>query len=115
MDEKQVFIEAESVVLEEVGDGVSRRLLGHDPEVMMTYVTFGRGSVGPIHHHPHRQVSYIVSGRFEVQIGNRRKVLKAGDSYLIPPNVMHGSVALEEGAIVDVFTPMRQDFLTPKD
>lgn len=115
MNEEQLFIEADKNALELVGEGVWRRLLGHDADVMMTYVAFRRGSVGAIHHHPHRQVSYVVSGQFEVQIGNRRKVLKSGDSYLVPPNVVHGSIALEDGALVDVFAPARHEFLSGKD
>lgn len=113
-DQDRVFIEADKTALEVAGEGVWRRLLGHDAELMMTYVTFRRGSVGALHHHPHRQVSYVVSGQFEVQIGDRRKVLKEGDGYLVPPDVLHGCVALEDGALVDVFTPRRDDFLQGK-
>lgn len=111
MKEEQVFIEADRAALEPVADGISRRLLGHDPELMMVFITFRQGAVGAIHQHPHRQVSYVVSGRFEVQIGEWRKVLKSGDSYFVPPNALHGSTALEDGALVDVFAPTREDFL----
>jgi quercetin dioxygenase-like cupin family protein len=53
----------------------------------------------------------VESGVFEVMIGNEKKVLKQGDVFLIPPSVDHGVVALEEGILVDSFTPMRADFI----
>lgn len=110
-----VFIQAEDCALVTVGEGVQRRILGYGPDLMMTYVTFKKGAVGTIHSHPHRQVSYIESGSFEVQIGGERQVLKAGDSYIVPSDVAHGAVALEDGVLVDVFAPARIEFLDAKD
>jgi quercetin dioxygenase-like cupin family protein len=82
---------------------------------MMTHVKFRKGAVGTVHHHPHRQVTYIERGSFEVFIGKETKVLKAGDCYFIPPYVNHGVVALEDSSLVDVFAPARTDFLQAKE
>jgi quercetin dioxygenase-like cupin family protein len=46
-----------------------------------------------------------------VQIGEMKKVLKAGDAFYIPPNSLHGVVCLEKGVLIDVFSPMREDFV----
>ena len=113
--ETQVFVRADETSLESVADGVQRRILGYDPNLMMTYVTFKKGSVGTVHHHPHLQVTYIESGTFEVKIGSNVTVLKAGDCFFVPPDVDHGVVAAEDGSLVDVFSPARADFLKPKD
>ena len=91
-----------------------RKILGYDKDLMMVSVEFKTGSVGPLHAHPHTQVTYIISGSFDVQIGDENKPLGAGDCYFIPPNVIHGVVAREDSALVDVFTPVREDFLAPK-
>lgn len=107
------FIDTASVQREVVGEGVTRTVLGHDPALMMTRVTFRQGAVGPIHRHPHRQVTYVESGSFEVLIGPDRRVLGAGECFFVPPSVDHGVVALEEGSLVDVFAPARMDFLRP--
>lgn len=107
------FFDTASAQPEIVGEGVTRTLLGHDPALMMTRVTFRRGSVGTIHRHPHRQVTYVESGSFEVLIGGDRRVLGAGGCFFVPPSVDHGVVALEEGSLVDVFAPARTDFLRP--
>lgn len=106
-----MFIEGESVQVEDLGGGVTRRLLAHDEQLMMVRVDFQTGSIGALHHHPHRQVAYVVAGRFEVEIGGEKRVLKAGDCYMPAPGVLHGVVALEPGTLIDVFTPRREDFL----
>jgi quercetin dioxygenase-like cupin family protein len=109
-----VFVESGKQTWETVGAGVQRQILGHDPQLMMVCVKFNRGSIGPVHKHPHRQVTFVGQGSFEVQIGSEKKVLKSGDCFFIPPDVDHGVVALEAGTLVDVFSPTREDFLASK-
>jgi len=53
----------------------------------------------------------VESGVFEITIADETKRLYAGDSFLVPSNALHGAVALEAGVLVDVFTPMRDDFV----
>jgi quercetin dioxygenase-like cupin family protein len=113
--EGELFLHAESITNESVGEGVGRKILGFDSDLMMARVTFTKGSVGPIHHHPHRQVTYVESGAFEVFIGKDKRVLKTGDCFFVPPHIDHGVVALEDGSLVDVFAPARADFLQVKD
>ena len=78
---------------------------------MTVQFDFEKGSVGYLHTHPHEQVGYVVSGRFEATVGSEKTIIEAGDTYYVPPNVEHGVVALEEGILIDVFTPQREDFL----
>jgi quercetin dioxygenase-like cupin family protein len=106
-----VYVFGKDIPWETVGDGVRRRILGYDDQLMLIYVDFKKGSIGPLHKHPHRQVTYIESGSFEVTIGGQKKVQRGGDCYFIPPNVEHGVVALEDSQLVDVFTPAREDIL----
>jgi len=94
-----------------VGDGVKRKVLSRGGKLMAVEVSFKKGAVGQMHSHPHEQISYIVSGVFEVNIDGDRKVLSPSDSYYVPPNVLHGVVALEDSVILDIFTPQREDFL----
>ena len=108
------FVEEKGIAWEDQGGGVRRKILGYDPDLMMTVVEFRRGSVGNLHRHPHRQVSFVRSGSFEVQVGAEKHVLKTGDCFFIPPDVEHGVLALEDSCLVDVFTPAREDFLAPK-
>jgi len=105
------LISANDIEWDNVGDGVERKILGHDDEVMMVLVRFKKDAVGSLHHHVHRQISYIAEGSFEVTIDGEAKVLRKGDCYFVAPDLVHGVVALEDGLLVDVFAPARKDFL----
>ena len=96
---------------QEVAPGVHRQVLSHDENMMTVRVRFEKGAIGAMHQHPHTQVSLVESGLFEATIAGETRRLQPGDIYHVPPNALHGCVALEAGALVDVFTPRRDDFL----
>lgn len=90
----------------------SRKVLGTGGTLMMVEVTFKKDGVGAVHaHEAHEQVSYIVKGSFEVQVGEKTEILRVGDSFYAGFNVPHGVKALEDAIILDVFTPIRQEFI----
>ncbi|MEY8709988.1 cupin [Mangrovibacter phragmitis] len=97
--------------LEDLGAGVSRRILAHDGNMMAVEVHFETGAVGPMHNHPHEQLTYVLAGEFEFTIGDETHVVTAGDTLYKQPNIMHGCVCLKAGKLLDTFTPIRQDFL----
>ena len=105
------FIKSDDVLWESPDKGITRQILGYDHRLMLVRVRFEQGAVGVLHSHPHRQVSYVESGSFEVNIGGKKETLKTGDCFFIPPEVLHGAQALEEGCLIDVFTPARESFL----
>jgi quercetin dioxygenase-like cupin family protein len=106
-----MFVRKSEAALEQPEPGVTRQVLGHDAALMMVRVTFAKDAVGYLHHHPHRQVSYVERGAFEVSVGEATTVLRQGDCYFVPPDVPHGVKALEEASLIDVFAPARLDFL----
>ncbi len=110
--ESQSFFISEKIPFEDVDEGVSRQLLAYDDQIMMVKVSFEEGSIGKTHHHPHRQTSYVDSGVFEVTIGEQIETLRAGDSFYVSPNEIHGVLCVEAGILIDVFNPAREDFLT---
>ena len=91
--------------------GVTRRILAYTDELMCVENLFERGAVGSIHSHPHTQITYVVSGRFSFTVGGRTYEVAAGDTLLKRDGVSHGCVALEEGILLDIFNPMREDFV----
>ena len=91
--------------------GIKRQILSHGPDLMLVRVTFEPGAIGAVHHHPHRQATYVAAGSFEVTVGESHGTLRAGDSFFAAANVPHSVVALEEGVLIDCFTPARTDFL----
>lgn len=96
---------------DKVEDKISRKIMSYNEDVMLVKVAFETGGIGAMHKHPHLQISYIDGGAFEVTIGDDKRILKDGDVYFVPSNVMHGVVCLEAGILIDVFNPMREDFL----
>ena len=96
---------------EELGDGVKRKILNSSGTLMMVEVTMDKGGVGKMHMHPHQQISYIVKGSVEFTIKDKKQVVGSGDSIYIASDFNHGAKALEDSVIVDIFTPIREDFL----
>ena len=105
------FIENEQLEWQPAGEGIRRKIMAYDPSLMLVKVDFEQGAVGAVHKHVHVQLTHIDSGRFEVEIAGVKKVLNAGDGFHIPSNVEHGVVCLEKGILIDVFSPMREDFI----
>ncbi len=99
---------------EEAGAGIKRQIFGYDDQVMMVKVQFEKDAIGSIHSHPHSQVTYVESGLFEFTIGEEKKMVKKGDGLYIPPNIPHGTLCLQAGMLIDVFSPCREDFLPKK-
>lgn len=97
---------------EELGGGVSRKILGYDNQIMMVRVRFEAGAVGSPHHHFHTQATYVSKGRFEFEIDGEKCEVSAGDGVYIQPNLVHSAVCLEAGELIDVFSPVREDFLS---
>lgn len=110
-DEVKVFIENREIPWEDVDTGMKRKIMAYDDKLMVVKVEFAKGGIGVLHQHYHSQITHVESGRFEVQINGEKKILTAGDAFYIPPNVIHGAVCLEAGVLIDVFSPMREDFV----
>lgn len=96
---------------EDVGNGVQRKIYGYDDTIMLVKAKFEKGGVGPLHEHYHAQVTYVESGVFEMTIGDEKRIIRKGDGYYVPPHAIHGCVCIEEGVLIDVFSPYREDFL----
>ncbi len=106
------YIQTVEMEWEELGGGVSRKMLGWDNQIMMVQVKFEKGAVGSPHHHFHTQTTYIAKGKFEFHIDGVTKIVQEGDGVYIEPNLVHGVTCLEEGILIDVFAPVREDFLS---
>lgn len=96
---------------EDLGPGLSRQILGWDKQIMMVKVKFEKGVSASQHSHFHTQTSFCHSGKFEFTIDGEKYVVGPGDGLYIAPNLMHGAVCLEAGVVLDVFSPVREDFL----
>ena len=105
------FFHGDKTPKETVGEGIARQLFGYNDSILMARVEFAPGAVGAVHAHPHSQVTYVESGEFEVFIDGEKQRLGAGDSFFVDPNLDHGALCLKAGVLLDVFSPVRDDFL----
>ena len=107
----KLFIQNRDIEWEQVDKAIKRKIMAYDDKLMVVKVGFETGGVGTLHKHHHSQITHVESGEFEVEIDKEKKLLKAGDAFYIPPNVMHGAVCRKAGVLIDVLSPMREDFI----
>ena len=110
-EKKQRWVAHAETLPQAGGPGVTRRILAYTDGLMCVENVFEQGAVGALHSHPHTQITYVVSGVFSFTIGGETRTVRAGDSLLKEDGVEHGCTCLEAGVLLDIFTPMREDFL----
>ena len=107
----QIWVPHSETVPEAGGEGVVRRVLAYSKDVMCVENTFETGAVGALHSHPHTQITYVVSGEFDFTIEGETKTVRAGDTMLKLNGVEHGRKKKKAGILLDIFNPMREDFV----
>jgi quercetin dioxygenase-like cupin family protein len=107
----KTLVQDDEIAWEKVDAKIKRKIMSYNEDLMLVKVAFEQGGIGAIHKHPHLQISYIANGIFEITIDGEKKTLKEGDVYFVPSGVLHGAICLESGILIDVFNPMREDFL----
>lgn len=91
--------------------GVNRKVLAHDEGLMVCEFLLEKDHLLAKHSHPHKQITYVISGHLRYTVGDEVREVKDGDSVLIQPDVLHEVFVLEDTKVIDVFTPAREDFL----
>jgi quercetin dioxygenase-like cupin family protein len=90
--------------------GMKRQVLAHTDQLMLVRHYFEKDWVGARHSHPHHQLVYVVSGSIRVDIDGKTFDVHAGDSFVVDGDVEHQASALEPSEVLDVFTPVREDY-----
>jgi quercetin dioxygenase-like cupin family protein len=102
------------VAAEAINPFITRRYLMGD-RITVSQLELKRGGVVAVHTHENEQVSLVISGALTFQIEGREIVVRAGEALVIPGNVPHGVDVLEDTLVIDVFTPIRQDWIDKTD
>lgn len=110
MDIKNIFL-YKDIEGEDLGKGISRKILAYNQNLMTVEVSFEEGAIGEMHSHPHEQITYVLEGEFEFDIDGKKSTVKAGDTLYKQSNIEHGAVCLKKGRLLDIFTPHRADFV----
>ena len=90
---------------------IKLKTLAYGTKTLMAEFRLEQGAVLPRHKHPHEQTGYLVSGRIDLTIGDVTHQAIAGDSWCIPGDVEHNAVALAKSVAIEVFCPVREDYL----
>ena len=97
--------------IKRVFKGVSLDSLAVGEKSLVTKMNYVAGNYADEHKHPHEQSGYVISGKYALTIGDENFELFPGDSYAIPGNVAHSFRVIEDGEVIDVFTPIRKDYI----
>ena len=90
--------------------GLYARLL-HSANMTLSFVDIDKGSNMPIHQHPHEQITFVMEGELEMNIGGETMLFTPGTVHVIPGNVPHGAYARTDVKVLDVFNPVREDYI----
>jgi len=94
----------------QLADGLTGHYI-HGNSMTMGIVKIKAGSQLARHQHPHEQITYILEGELDMVIGETAYNLRAGMSLVIPSNVFHNAVAHTDCQVLDVFAPVREDYV----
>src|SRR5216683_6300262 len=108
------FCTWESVPLETMSDVISRKVISGE-KAMVAQVFLKKDAVVPEHHHESEQITYILEGALKFELEGQEVIVRKGEVLHIPSNVPHRAVALEDTLDLDVFSPIRMDWLTGQD
>ena len=104
----------EIVNKEVLNDKLWRKLVTGE-KAMAAQLGLAKGCVVPLHHHESEQISMVMQGALKFDVGGREVVVRAGEVLVIPPNIPHSALAIEDSIAIDVFSPIRQDWLDGSD
>jgi quercetin dioxygenase-like cupin family protein len=92
-------------------EGVHLSTLVHGEKTLMGQFSIAKGSAIPPHAHPHEQTGFMVSGKLRFKVEDEILEVETGDSWCIPGNAEHSVDALEDSVVIEVFSPVREDYL----
>jgi quercetin dioxygenase-like cupin family protein len=95
----------------EVIDKIKMKTIVYGDNTLMAEFRLEAGADLPAHQHPHEQTGYLVAGRMDLIIGDQTHAVRPGDSWCIPGDVVHRAYAYEDSIAIEVFTPVRGDYL----
>ena len=97
------------VKIKEISAGIDGRYV-HGDSTTLGYLNIKKGSGVKLHNHIHEQITFVLEGELEMEIGGETMVLKPGNYFVIHSNVMHSARALTDVKVIDVFSPVREDY-----
>lgn len=91
--------------------GITMKTLVYGGNTLLTEFRLEKGAELPMHAHPHEQTGYLVTGRLRLTVGDSQYEAKAGDAWCIPGGVLHCAAILEDSVAIEVFSPVREEYI----
>ena len=107
----QVWVPHGGVLADDMPTWTKRRVLAHGEDMMLVENEFAPGDTAAEHTHHHTQITYVAEGALEFTVEGETRTLRRGDSVYIRPDAIHSAIAVEDTLVIDMFAPMREDFL----
>lgn len=95
-----------------IAHGISRKADVFGKATLLCEFKLDKGAVIPAHKHPHEQIGFLVSGKMLFTIDEQEYLMNRGDSWCITGNIEHKAEALEDSFVIEVFSPVREEFIT---
>lgn len=91
--------------------GIYRKTLVYGASSLLSEFHMSLGSILPLHSHPNEQTGYLISGHIQLFVGDELYDAYPGDSWCIPADQSHRAEIVEDSIVIEVFSPVRQDYL----
>ena len=107
----EVFVFGQDRPVVEIQPGVFRKTLSYSDSLMVCEIHLVKGAAVPPHQHVHEQSSYVISGKLIYTVDGEGRLLEAGNAVMLASNVLHSAEAVEDTLLIDVFSPLREEYL----
>ncbi len=104
-----MFQSFSEIQVKEIAPGFFSKLI-HTENNTINFIEVKAGSAIPLHSHPHEQSSFVLEGSFEMTVDGVPYVLNPSNFVVIPGGVMHGGHAITDCRLIDIFSPVREDY-----
>lgn len=96
---------------QQAAPGIRRKIFEPGEQIMSMMIEFEQGAIGPVHSHPHEQLTFVISGKLKVTTPEAVVVVSGGEQIRIPGHLTHAVEALESSTVLEAFTPLREDLI----
>lgn len=104
-----MFNQFSSIAIKEIAPGFFSKLI-HTDNNTINFLEVTAGSSIPLHQHPHQQSSFVLEGEFGMTVDGETQILTTNNFAIIPGNVVHGGKAITNCKLIDIFSPVREDY-----
>jgi quercetin dioxygenase-like cupin family protein len=106
-----MFRKRDTATSRQLVDGVVLTTLVHGEKTLMGQFNLAKGAIIPDHSHPHEQTGMMISGKLRFVVDGKAIDVEAGDSWCLPGGSVHSAEALADSVVIEVFSPVREDYL----